>query len=101
MPKNQGQFNRDDRDLLVELRTKMEGVERAITDLNNNTVGRLQKLENEKMDRTEFNRIQSEDMTKTQDHETRLRFIERYMWGALASLSLIVFLLNYFHPFTN
>lgn len=92
-------WNSDDHDLLVELRTKMEGIEKAITDLNINTVSRINKLESEKMDRTEANRLQSEAMSVHQDHETRLRFIERYMWSAIAIVGLITFLLNYFHPF--
>lgn len=92
---------REDRDLLIELRTKMEGVERAIGDLSQNMATRLSKVESEKLDRTEANRLQSEAMSVHADHETRIRFIERYMWGALAIVSALMFALNYFHPFTN
>lgn len=38
---------------------------------------RMTTIEHGKMDRTEFNRIQSEDLTVRTDHERRLRDIEK------------------------
>jgi hypothetical protein len=54
-----------DHDLLIELRTEMQGVRRDIKELTDGTAGKLS------------------------DHETRLRFIEKYVWGAIAIIGFI------------
>lgn len=55
-------WNRDDRDLLVELRTEMKGVRTDIRNLSDGNNARLTLLEQGKLDRTEANRLQSESL---------------------------------------
>lgn len=54
-----------DHDLLIELRTEMQGVRRDIKELTDGTAGKLA------------------------DHELRIRFIEKYVWGAVGIIGLI------------
>ena len=96
-------WNRDDRDLLIELRTQMIAVRNDIKDIRDNTAGRLIRVEQEKLDRSEFNRIQAESLTVEGDHETRLRLAEKQItriltWGSagLLLLGLIEFLAPFF-----
>ena len=65
-------LHREDRDLLIELRTEMKSVRQDIRELSDTT-----------------------KMT-IQDHEARLRFIERYMWLAIGALTLAQLAINYF-----
>lgn len=64
-------YSREDRDLLIELRTEMLGMRLDIKELKEGTA------------------------TKLADHETRLRFIERYMWLAIGALGVIQFIIGY------
>lgn len=63
-PSNQGEFSREDRDLLITLNTEMRLLREDIKDMKNGNSLTLQ------------------------DHENRLRFIERYMWMALGVLAV-------------
>jgi hypothetical protein len=98
-------WNREDRDLLVELRTEMTGVRNDIKELKDNTSDRLARVEQGKLDRTEYNRIQSDDLTARQDHEDRIRNVETKVtrvltWGSAAFVLLgiaEVALQIYFH----
>jgi hypothetical protein len=51
-------FNREDRDLLIELRTEMRAVRVDIKDLKDNTTNRIDTLEQEKADREEVEELQ-------------------------------------------
>lgn len=74
------EWNRDDRDLLVELRTEMSAVREDIKSLNSGVSARLLNLESNSVSKIEL-----------QDHENRIRFIERYMWLAIGALGIIEF----------
>lgn len=63
-------MNREDRDLLIELKTEMTAVKDSIKALTDTT------------------------RTKVDDHELRLRFIERYVWLAMGALAITTFGLN-------
>lgn len=99
-------WNREDRDLLVELRTEMVGVRSDIKELRDNTSDRLARVEQEKMDRTEINRLQSEALENHTDHETRIRAVETKVtriltWGAagLILLGIVEFLVQLWFNF--
>ena len=57
---------------------------------------RVENLESGKLGREEASRLQAEATTLHNDHENRLRFIERYMWLAIGGLAVIEFGLNFF-----
>lgn len=71
------EWNRNDRDLLVELRTEMRGVRSDMKNISDGNNSRLLLLEQGKLDRTEFNRLQSESLNVHTDHETRIRGMEK------------------------
>lgn len=58
-------WSRDDRDLLIELKTKMEGVV--------DSIGKLEKAIS----------------TRESDHETRIRGLEKQRWGFAAGISTL------------
>lgn len=101
-------LRREERDLLVELRTEMAAVRNDIREIKDNTAARLANVEQQKLDRTEANRLQAEVLERagnaeerSDDHETRIRNLERYLFLGLGGLSLLTFALNYFHPFAR
>ena len=57
-----------DHDLLIELRTEMRGVRDDIQKLTDGTAKQIA------------------------DHELRLRFVEKYVWGAIAILGVVNFI---------
>jgi hypothetical protein len=67
-----------DHDLLIELRTEMQGVRSDIKEIKDGTAARLSALEADRVTQKEF-----------QDHEDRIRFIEKYVWGAVGIIGLI------------
>lgn len=62
----------NDHDLLVALNTEMRLLREEIREMKNGNIATLQ------------------------DHETRLRFVERYMWLAIGALTITEFALTYF-----
>lgn len=70
-----------DHDLLIRLDQKVDSMTNAIQRIEDNTVKRLLTLENDHVTRKEYD-----------DHETRMRFIEKYVWGVIAILALINFI---------
>ncbi len=77
-----------DHDLLIELRTEMKGMRQDIKTFSDDTKERLATLETKKLDKDEFNKFLIDDTKKSDDHERRIRFIERYGWMALGAISL-------------
>lgn len=68
-------YNREDRDLLIELKTQVQAIRSDIADLKGNYTGRLLNLESNAINRIQFD-----------DHERRIRFLERWVWGAIGVL---------------
>jgi hypothetical protein len=66
-------INNDDHDLLIELRTEMQGIRKDIKDLKDGTTERISKLENDKTDKKEFDELYTKVNT---DIETRVRSLE-------------------------
>ena len=80
-----------DHDLLIRLDQKVDSMTNAIQRIEDNTVNRLLTLENDHVTRKEYD-----------DHETRMRFVEKYVWGAVAIIGLINligfgYVLTHFH----
>jgi hypothetical protein len=65
--------NKEDHDLLVELRTEMRGVRSDIKDLKEGTTARIQTLERDKADRKEVEELQKH---VNDNIETRVRNLE-------------------------
>lgn len=76
----------NDHDVLIEVRTKVDVLTRKVDDLTNNIVVRVDKLEDQA---TAAKSIADQLVEKDRDKETRIRFIERYVWGAIAIIGLV------------
>jgi len=66
-----------DHDLLIELRTEMRGVRQDVKDLRDNTAKRVDDLENQKMNREEVLRLKEDADKIHNDHEERIRALEK------------------------
>lgn len=77
----------NDHDLLIQIGTKLDRAILDIKELKDNTTARVTVLEDEKVNRVDYD-------ARINDHEKRLRRLER--WGAIGigALGIIQFLLN-------
>ena len=75
-------LSKEERDLLIELRTDMKSVKADLREMRDNTTQRVSLLEHGKEDRIEANKVHD-------DYESRLRFIEKYVWIAIGAIGLI------------
>lgn len=80
---NSREWDRESRDLLISLDTKVQSILLELQDLKGNYSNRLLNLEGNAVTKIEFD-----------DHETRIRFIERWTWGAIAVLAVAELILN-------
>lgn len=71
-------MNQNDRDLLIELKTQMAGVRDDIKDLKDNSSARIANIEQNSVSKIVVD-----------DHETRLRFLEKYTWITIGALTII------------
>ena len=97
------EWSQGNRDLLIELKTQGAQLKENIVELRNDikeikdgVKTDIEFLKADKISRAEAVRIQVDSTTVANDHESRLRFIERYMWGAMGVVAVIEFLLFYF-----
>jgi hypothetical protein len=65
-------WNREDRDLLVELRTTLGSVQNDITEIKNGTAAKLQFLEADKLSRAEAVRLSTENLSQHTDFTERI-----------------------------
>lgn len=84
------QWSRDDRDLLVELRTEVRAISQSLKEIKDETTARVAVIENGKVDKTDLITIKNASDVIHVDHEKRLRSVERSIWiyiGAAAILT--------------
>lgn len=102
----------DDHDLLIRVDQKVEGLIATIKELSDNTLGRLQAVENEKADREELRNIaetfskgldaeKAERRASEADTENRMRSVERFVYVAMgiaviAQLVILPVVLKFF-----
>lgn len=95
-----------DHDLLMILHTKMDRALSDIKELSENFAGRLAVVEQNKLERSEAERMvaaakaeaEKEHATikeKQEDHEKRVRRLERYVWLAIGALAILEVLLGF------
>lgn len=75
--------------LLIRLDTKVDYLTHEVKELRDNNNKRIDSLELTKFDSKEFAETWGKMIS---DHETRLRFIEKYVWMILGIVSLINFI---------
>jgi hypothetical protein len=96
MTENNNNHRQEDHDLLIELRTEMKALRSDVKDLKDNTSKRVDALENEKIDRIEVTRLKNDADKIHDDHEARIRAVEKLWenftgkWAILAALATIM-----------
>jgi hypothetical protein len=78
----------NDHDLLIEINTKLERAIKDIAEIKDTTADRVNALEQEKLDKAEAARLKEEADTVHQDHEIRLRAIEKKIWTAAGATAI-------------
>jgi hypothetical protein len=86
----------NDHDLLITVDTKLEILIREVKELKDNTTKRVETLEHEKLDKAEAQRLLKEAEKLHNDHESRIRRLERYGSAAIGALALLEFLLRFY-----
>lgn len=79
--------------LLIEIKTKLERVITDVAKLNDTLVSDIAKLQIEKQDKYEAQRIQSELEKVQGDHESRIRSNEQWKWktiGIIVAINAII-----------
>jgi hypothetical protein len=71
----------NDHDLLIRLDEKVDGLTKKIDEVLDTYQAQINTLEANKASKIDVD-----------DHENRIRFIERYVWGAIAIIGLISFI---------
>jgi len=98
-------MNENDHDLLIQIATKLDRAIQDIKELKDNVAARVSALENEKLDRTEYDSyIKDHDIahraliSQGLDHEKRIRFVERLTYLFIGAMTLLEVILKlYFH----
>lgn len=95
---NQKETN--DHDLLIELRTEMKGIRAELKEMRENTIKRLETVENQMIDKNDLEEhkkndyaIHEEFIKVDNDHETRIRRLEYITTlgiGGIAVLELVL-----------
>ena len=81
---NPTSWSREDRDLLVELRTRLISVETGVQEMKTGVTSRLLNLEGNTVMKIEF-----------KDHEDRIRHLEKYRWLVAGAITIIAVIAPY------
>jgi vacuolar-type H+-ATPase subunit H len=79
----------DDHDLLIELKTRMEGLKDDIKDIKDGTTKRIADLEQNKADRLDLEQLEKEVHGKREDRLRKLENISSKNWIYLTLYSLL------------
>lgn len=86
-------LNQDERDLLIEIKTKLEGVTNDVKELKDSTAARLTLVEKNKAETSDVQRLVADGEKVHEDHEKRIRETEKTVtkivtWGSAGVLAL-------------
>src|SRR5882672_2111193 len=87
-----------DHDLLIRIDEKVERAISDIQELKNNFATRVSVLENEKVGVPQFQEL---ELIVKDDHEKRLRKLERWAWIAIGALAIVEFAIAIYANFHN
>lgn len=93
---DQHQVQQNDHDLLIELRTKMNTVGTDINEIKKTLSDSLASIHESKFDKTDAFRMEAEIAKNHEDHENRIRTIERWVWTAIGGLAVLQIVLKFF-----
>lgn len=79
---------------IATLETKVDLLSADVKEIKDGTKSDIEFLKVDKISRAEAVRINTDQAVVNADHETRMRFIERYVWIAIGALGVIEFALG-------
>jgi hypothetical protein len=88
--------NTPDHDLLIEIKTELKLFRDESRSINDDTKERLIKIGENKLEKETFNTFLTADTTLKNDHEGRLRFLERYAWLAIGAIGIAEVLIGWY-----
>ena len=102
MARTRQEWNREDRDLLVELRTEMRSIFDVVNKIKDEMINRIAIVETNKADKTDLHALRTLIEETLKDHEKRLRITERSIWVYVGAATVIAtvgsLLLQYLIP---
>ena len=84
-----------DHDLLIELHTRVLELRDDIKEIKDDMKLRIDKLETEKLDSAEATRLLTDSVKIHDDHEKRIRRLERLGFIAIGGLAIIQLIIDY------
>lgn len=72
--------------LITTVGVNHQNIKADIQEIKNNTVGQINALENNKIDKAEINTLKIEADKLHKDHEDRIRLLESRVWKAIGAL---------------
>lgn len=88
-----------DHDLLIRLDQKVDLLTDAIKDIKDDTINRVQKLEDTKLDKEAFEKYVKSHGELTVDEEKRIRKLEKVVWSAVAIIFFSQILIGWYFSY--
>ncbi len=86
--------NSNDHDLLIRVDTQLINLTQEVRLMREGANERLNKVEINKLDKANFDEFKMEQLEKDQDHEKRMRRIERTTYIGIGVLGCIEFIIS-------
>lgn len=86
---------------IATIETKIDQMTRDVQEIKDGTKSDIEALKVNKISREEMVHVQTDLLSRDTDKETRLRFLEQYVWWGFGAVAVSSFLLSYFHPFVH
>lgn len=83
-----------DHDLLIEINTKLGILLDQFHEHKEKAVAEISRIDSIKADKEDVSKVRQGLNEKFNDHELRIRRIERYVWLAIGALALLQFILK-------
>ena len=96
MPGERRKSYQEDHDTLIRVEVKVDRALQDIAQLRDGLSKDVAKLEVTKLDKDEATRLGMEAKELHEDHEKRLRFLERGYWWGLGALAILQIVADYY-----
>lgn len=93
MNDDNAQLNTSDHDYIIEIRAELKGMRAELKGFSDDTKERLARVEEGKLGKDDFAKFIVDDTKRNDDHERRIRFLERWGWAVWGAVGLVQFVL--------
>lgn len=85
----------NDHDLLIELRAWLKIILQDVKELKTTMTAQITAIDTNKLDKEEANQMHEQSNKLHEDHEKRIRAIERWVWLAIGGLAVLQIVMSY------